>query len=771
MLAAAASATLIVAGSLGVGQAVLSLCGRREWSWCAGPVGLAVLLAVAAITAHAGGRGTACAIAVGCVFAAAVAYLAYAGPGAESRAAAPVAAAVLAALVAALPFIAAGAVGVLGVGLVNDDMASHLLIADWIDERFHPEPVFIDQGYPLGPHALVIGLATVLHADTADAFAGLVLAVPALTALVAFAALSGVRPVARTLASVVVSLPYMAAAYLAQEAFKEPLLALFLLGFALLLPTVRRPLDAIPLGLLGAGTVYIYSFPGLAWLVGTAIVWLAIGWVRERRLVIPPLALGLGIGAAVLAIAPEMPRLLDFIDFRALHPDRANEGGLGNLREQLSPLTAFGIWPTSEFRLPAGAGSLPAAAFYLGAAVGAFALALALPRWLRRYGPAIPAALLTAACLYVFARVWGTVYTSAKAISIIAPLITLIIAGGLLANGKEHGPFRLSLDSAKTFALPALGAVVLLATAFSSFLILRQAPVGPEAHAEELAEIRPIVQGRKVLFLGRDNFILHELRGARPFVATRNFYVPKNLYAPPNDELDDPFSKFDFDTVTAETLEKFPYVLTTRAAYASGPPPSFQAVAVTPTYVLWRNAGPVGPRKPAESGIEPGAKLECGSERPGEVIAIEPAPIVIEPEEWSTTTVKNGEEAVAEVEVPQGAWDVSLQYDSTRPITVKASGSSPLSAPGNLDFRGPAPFYPLGAIAGTGASTRITVTVERPPLVGRLLGARSVAHLGPLALTPRFPGRAGGLEPPYPGAGARLLSGERACGKYVDWIR
>ena len=44
----------------------------------------------------------------------------------------------LAALVAAIPFIASGHVGILGVGLVNDDMASHLLLADWIDERFRP---------------------------------------------------------------------------------------------------------------------------------------------------------------------------------------------------------------------------------------------------------------------------------------------------------------------------------------------------------------------------------------------------------------------------------------------------------------------------------------------------------------------------------------------------------------------------------------------------------------------------------------------------------
>ena len=50
---------------------------------------------------------------------------------------------------------------------------------------------------------------------------------------------SGVRPVARVLASALVALPYLAAAYLAQEAFKEPIMALFVLAFALLLARLR----------------------------------------------------------------------------------------------------------------------------------------------------------------------------------------------------------------------------------------------------------------------------------------------------------------------------------------------------------------------------------------------------------------------------------------------------------------------------------------------------------------------------------------------------
>ena len=37
--------------------------------------------------------------------------------------------------IASIPFIVNGRVGILGVGLVNDDMATHLLIADWLNTR------------------------------------------------------------------------------------------------------------------------------------------------------------------------------------------------------------------------------------------------------------------------------------------------------------------------------------------------------------------------------------------------------------------------------------------------------------------------------------------------------------------------------------------------------------------------------------------------------------------------------------------------------------
>ncbi len=786
MIGALASATLIVAGSLVVGQAILALSGRPDPSWLSGPLGLALLLITAAIVVGVDRSAPAVAITLGLIVAAAIVALLLRWRKGRGRAVTTTVpaliAAALAATFAAIPFIAAGNVGILGVGLVNDDMASHLLLTDWIREGFRPEPVLVDQGYPLGPHALVAGLGDLLGASSVDVFAGLTLAIPALMALVAYSVLDGLRTASRVGASALVALPYLAAAYLAQEAFKEPIVALFLLAFTLLVPTVRGWRDAVPLGILAAGTVYVYSFPGLAWLGGVAVAWALIELVRARRWA--PFAAAAGnpgptssrravlgaAGAGVLVLValalPELDRLRDFVDFRALHPDRANEGGLGNLPGQISPLEAIGIWPTSDFRRSAAASSIPAIVFYAGALLAACALAIALPRWLRRHGTAIPAALLTATILYILALAFGTVYTSAKALAIAAPLITLITLGGLLATDRpSEAPRRLP-------RLRLLGAVFALAAAFSSFLILRQAPVDPEAHAAELAEIRPLVEGEKLLFLGRDNFVLYSLRGSKPFTHVRNFYDP--YFIEPNFELERVGSKFDFDSVTAEALARFPYVLTTRAVYASGAPPGYRAVTRTDSYVLWgKERSPVG-REPAETGPEPGRLGGCPEAVPARIATFSETPVVVPAAEWTETTIENGRPATLELELPAGDWDLSLEYDATRPVTLSASDAAGLSTtlPGNLDYRGSAPLWPAGSIdvpGGPGeAPVRVTASVEQPPLAGRLMGAHSVAHLGSLVATsPGDPRVAPGRRDVQQGPRSPLAPPD--CGDYVDW--
>jgi len=806
-LATYASLAVVCAASLLIGQAIRLLCGQRELIWIAGPIGLAAILVASGIAIKLPGHGTAVAIALAALVVLSLALLiGTATPGrprrtlrihASRRARNPaahvlrvrpgttvpaLAAAGIAVAAGSIPFAVNGHVGILGVGLVNDDMANHLLIADWLNTHLGEMPALIHQGYPVGPHSLVAGLVELLGTGPIEAFAGLTLAIPALTALVAFEALEGVRRIPRVLAATLVALPYLAAAYLAQEAFKEPIEALLVLAFALLLPTATTVRRAIPLGVIAAGSVYAYSFPGLFWLAGTAAIWLIVGWVGERGVGGPeagtrggprrtsaakartwsggghPAALPIVAATLIVLlvlVAPDLGRIVDFTHFRAFKSATIS-GGLGNLRHQVSPLEALGIWPASDFRLSASDASGPTAGFYLGALVAAAALAFGLPRWIRRHGPAVPAALATAIVVYIGARLFGTVYTSAKALAIAAPLVALISFGGLLL--RDGG-------LARRLLAVALAAGI----ALSSFLVLRQAPVGPRDHADQLAELRPLVQGHDVLFLGRDNFVAYELRGARAFTAVRNYYDPN--YVKPDLRLKDVFRKFDFDSVTPGTLDRFEFVITTRAAYASGPPPAYRPIRQTPDFVLWKRTGSVGPRRTLAEGADPGAVLDCSSHGvrrrvpAGGTGTVFSAPPVIGGRWSPSASVEDGSPVTQTLTMPPGRWEVSISYDATRPLDVTAPGLD-ARLPANLDYRGSVPYYPVGELrVPRRGPVRFTVSVERPPLAGRLLGTKSEAHLGAIAASPAGPGGA------IPGVAERRVRLSGACGRYLDWYR
>jgi hypothetical protein len=753
VIGAYSTAAVILAASVAVGQAIFVLAGRREFTWLSAPVGLAALITVSGIAIKLPGHSTTAAIALVLLLLASAAVLVAGKDGSGGSVTAPLLAAAIALALASLPFIAAGRVGILGVGLVNDDMAYHLLMADWIGSHAGHMPTLIRQGYPVGPHALVDGVTSILGTSLVKGFAGLTVALPALIAMVAAGALTAARAGWRVVVGTLAAIAYLAAAYVAQEAFKEPIEALMLLGFALYLPSIRTVRDTLPSLVICAGVVYAYSFPGLFWLAGTVGVYWAIArpWDTVKPFLI-------GHAFVLLLVAPEIGRLVDFSHFKAFSPSTANSGGLGNLRHQLSPAEAFGIWPTSEFRLAASDAGHPAA-FYAGSLLAIGAFVLGVPRWVRRYGWSLPAAIASAALIYIVARISGTVYTSAKALAIVAPAILLAGLGGLVSEGKGKRSSRL---------WPALAGLTALVAVASSFLVLRQAPIGPTTHADELGTFKPVIGDRKVLFLGRDDFIQYELNPARPYVAVRNYY--DNYYVKPNLALKNVFEKFDFDSVKVQDLARFPYVITTRGAYASGPPPWLKPVKVTPSFVLWKRTDPHPPidRQVLAEADQPGRALQsvAGHVR-GAATVFARRPIT--GSDWSPgPTVESGSTISQTLHVPAGTWNVSIQYDASQPVEISAPGFSTPGIPANLDYRGTTPFYAAGRLRVDRAGpVTFSVSVQRPPLVGRLLGANSVAHLGSLALTPAGPSGSTVI----PGAGEQVVPSKKAVGRYVDWFR
>ncbi|MBA3865164.1 MAG: hypothetical protein H0X42_02260 [Solirubrobacterales bacterium] len=522
------AAVIVVCGaSLALGRAAVAVCGYRRWSWLSPAVGLALLCAVCWGTARLPGHGVISAIVVLLLVVASIVYLwrRLEGGGEALGAGWPVA--LVALLAASIPFVVEGHFGILGTSF-NPDMSQHLLATARLAHG-HSSQLLV-QGYPLGPHSVVVALNKGLGVGLVQGFSGLSVSVIVLAPLTALAAFAELKAIPRTAGALVVGCAYVPASYFAQGAFKETLEALFVLAFALSLRETTRsgsdlPLRFVPAALLAIGAVYVYSFPGLLWLIGTFVIWAIAEMLLGRsKLTCRPVLLALLV-FLVLA-APEIGRMIDFHKFETFDP---NGPGLGNLFGQVSPFEALGIWPSGDFRLAPGDGAVPAVGYYLGAAFALVLLLYGIARCRRRRESAVLACLATAAIAYVAARVAGTPYTAAKAIEVSAPLVALVILLPLLGEGDWRF-IRRGADKSATRTILDLAAVVfVLAAGVCSLLALANAPVGPTSYSPALTGLRPLVANDSTVVLASPQlladehgapYIAWELRGGRVCIET-----------------------------------------------------------------------------------------------------------------------------------------------------------------------------------------------------------------------------------------------------------
>jgi hypothetical protein len=322
--------------------------------------------------------------------------------------------------------------------------------------------------------------------------------------------------------------------------------ALFLLAFVLALRESNRtwadlPLRFVPAALIAVGSVYTYSFPGLIWLGGAAVLWLiasavggAVGGTMSEEALATgrhggspattgpaARALGLALLAFAVLVAPEIGRMIEFHSFETFDP---NGPGLGNLFGQISPFEVLGIWPSGDFRLAPGDGAAPAPAYYLGIAFGLVLLAYGVVQLWRRRETAILAGLAAAALAYAAARIGGTPYTAAKAIEIAAPLVALAILLPLLGEAcRLSGPIGHKSDRPRSVALGA-AALFIAGAGVCSLLALANAPVGPTSFSPQLSEYRRQVSEGPTLVIAPPQlleddhgipFLSWELRGGR----------------------------------------------------------------------------------------------------------------------------------------------------------------------------------------------------------------------------------------------------------------
>ncbi len=798
MIGTYASAALICAASLLVGRALLSLAGRRTWSWLEPGVGLAAILTVTGVLARAPGHGTTATAGVVVLIVVAaliVWWLPYEARGAL-RMGMPVAIVLLLAL--SIPFAVSARWGLLGVGF-NNDLGLHLAWAEWLRSGFGPAA---DAGYPLGPHGLAVATAAFPGIGLGQAFVGEIVAIGVLTGLTALGALREMQPGRRVLAAAMVALPYLAASYYAQAAFKETAEALFVLAFTVgLLDLERRwaskrtirPLSgpsaawgrvrmALPALALGGGIFFSYSFAGLAWPIAILGFW-SLTQAPVRRGLRPRSLLRFLLRPATLVTIVVLGGLAVLLTlsgpFGFAHGFNKVAGS--NTYGPVSPVEALGIWPTSNYRLDAAGGAHLTG---LAGAIAVLALLVGVAWWVRRGELTIPVALGASALLYLASLPFSGDYSQAKALMIAAPLAMLVAIRPLLTElptcfpGRGRTSIRIATRNATSAGGKALRlGWAVLAVAFvggalySSFLVLRDAPVGPPGHGSELKAFLPIVHGEPVLYAGQDRYAAYELLGADthvPLVEFPDAEVASNPEKP--FDTGDAYSPIDFDSFSRGTLEHFDYVISSRAAWNSKAPPNFKRVAATPSYVLWKRIGPTPEdRHVLLEGTEAGALAGCASPEirillgsPGRASLF--ADAVIGPKAaWDEGSVLGaGERTSQALNLAAGSWNLSIQYFSPFDLTLSAPGfREPLKAaldgqrPNTISLGNNGQFWPAGRYESDGGEVRLTLSSTDATALQSLSGYDGKAYVGELVAVPAEP--------------HRIVPLSQACNAWIDW--
>src|SRR5215211_3430473 len=618
MIGSYGTVVVICVASLAIGHGIFALTGETRWNWLAPAVGYAALLVLCDSVIRLPGHGWTAVLTVIVVVGGAVAVVIGRRPAVGASLLDGLVVVIATVAATAIPFVASGRVGVLGVSFLND-LAVHLPLADSL---LHPQVAAFTNhgppGYPSGPHAIMATAAQGLGVSLGDSSTGLLVATTVLTGLTALAGLEELPRLARWVTATLAATFYLSAAWYAQGAFKEPIVGMLLLALVLLVLRGRRERFAnswrvaVPAALLLVGIVYVYSYTGLVWPAAFLVIWgageLTLLLMRpgRRRLLhelrLRAAALSAGVGLFVLGMTPEAPHVKAFA--RSLGGATLGtvpaiaKTNTGNLPQPLSGREALGIWLQSDFRFwPSN--------LHEARVFSLFALAVVLfgvGRELANRELAIPAALLACALVFLYSRHTQSFYVAAKALVVPAPVVALAAGRGLFR--------RVGLRSRSrelTLALVAVAVPFLLLAFGSSFVALRGAYVDPADHARELRSFVRKLGGSPTLVLVHDDFYQYEL-----------LPVPTTSPPMPSPRLAAPFSAqkpwqygspIDFDSVDAAVLDRFDRVITVRTAYQSEPPPNFRLETRARFYDVWRRVGATPPRRVLPEAGAPGAVL------------------------------------------------------------------------------------------------------------------------------------------------------------------
>jgi hypothetical protein len=772
------TAVLVFGLSLLVGRAVMVATGRQEWNGVEPAVGFAALMAVQGLLARVpGGRPV---LLVGLAVLVGVSLYWLRRPSAWRLPGSPHlwAAILVTTLLTAVPFLVSGRWGLLGMGY-NNDLGLHLAWAQSLISNFGTDP---SAGYPLGPHGLVASLSVLPRIDLGPAFIGLLVALPALTAMTAWPALDRLSPGRRIPAAVLVAMTYLMASYFAQAAFKEVATAMFLLAFTILLPSMSpfpssgraRFLLTAPMLVLLAGIVFTYSFPGLAFPAVVVAAWLLSD--ASFRANLRPAQLASAIrhplvvaGSAVTAVVLLVLAFLGPFGFGDAFAEVATSNAFG----PVSAIETVGVWPTPDYRLD---GDLSTPLPGLMSTIAIIAVLLSLWWWYRQPRSVYPVALIACAVFYLVSLPWVGDYSLAKALVISSPIVMVVVLTALLNGPPAVRSGTAGSGAGRRSAVAgwfAFAGLFLVLASVSSLMVLRDASVPPSGRAGELVAFHEEVAGSKVLYADQDRFGPHYFPGAEVSLPLEDFPEPDVTANPRKPfESDSGQSIVDFDSFDAQTLNSHDFVVTTAAGWTSKAPPEFELVDETSAYKLWKRTGEVSDRPSMNEAPLPAKLIDC-SRKGGRYYSGIDGNAVIMPEavpgridQWQPTNeIAPGESASQTFELEPGTWRLSIQYFTPGGMTVRAPGLERKLAPAidgqrisNQATGSFGQFWPAGRIEVDRAGpVRITVDTAEPSLIQRLTGYSRKTKLGRIVLM-----RTGTRE---------LVPMSEICDRWVDFFR
>jgi hypothetical protein len=188
--------------------------------------------------------------------------------------------------------------------------------------------------------------------------------------------------------------------------------------------------------------------------------------------------------------------------------------------------------------------------------------------------------------------------------------------------------------------------------------------------------------------------------------------------------------------------------------------------------VLWKRTGPTPPdRHVLLEGTAAGALAGCASPEirillanPGRA-SLFPEPAIGGKARWDRGSVlKTGERTSQSIALPEGEWNLSLQYFTPFDLTLSAPGfRERLEAaldgqrPNTISLSNDGQFWPAGRYASRGGRVEFAIEATGPSALQSLTGYDGKAYIGALVAVPAAP--------------RRIVPLREACDSWIDWYQ